>query len=285
MEVVRRSFTAKLDAFVPLPSGVPTPAALRLRAAVRRLDAIVYRIIAERRRAGGDRSDLLSMLLEADMSDRQLRDEAMSLFVGGHETTAAGLAWTWHLLATHPDAEAGVLEELDDVLGDRPPTVADAPRLVRTERAIREALRLYPPVYAFDRTPIRDTTIAGRPVRAGTVVLISPYVVHRRPELYDDPESYRPERWAAAPSGRGKYAYLPFGGGPRVCIGSRFAELEMTLVLATMLRHVVARPASPPVAPEPSITLRPRGGLPLIVLRRTPGDRRHGRATPVGAAG
>jgi cytochrome P450 len=273
MSIVRRCFEAKLNAFLPFPDRIPTRATRRLRAAVRELDAIVYRMIAERRRSPGDRGDLLSLLLSAhdeggDMTDRQLRDEAMSLFVGGHETTAVGLTWTWHLLGAHPDVEAAVRRELDEVLGERLPSVDDLPRLRQTERAIRESMRLYPPVYAFDRTPTRDCTIAGRSVRAGTIVLISPYVVHRRADLYEHPQDFRPDRWGAGAADLPRYAYLPFGGGPRICIGSRFAETEMTLVLAAMLQQASVRPHTSAVTADPSITLRPRGGLPMVVQRR-----------------
>ena len=274
MEVVRRCFVAKLNALQPMPEALPTPTNRRLRSAVRDMDRLLLRVVAERRAGGQDEGDLLSMLLEAQddsgagMTDRQLRDEVMTLFVGGHETTAIALTWTWRLLGSHPDVLRQVQEEIDTELGGRLPTTADLPRLVVVERVLRESMRLYPPVYAFDRKALSDTEIGGVPIRRGTVVLISPWVVHRRAELFADPEEFRPERWLD-PALRRSSSYLPFGGGPRVCIGNGFAWMEMTLVMATMLAQVSCEPPDDrAVAIEPSITLRPRNGLPMRVRRR-----------------
>ena len=274
MEVVRRCFVAKLNALQPMPEALPTPTNRRLRSAVRDMDRLLLRVVAERRAGGQDAGDLLSMLLEAQddsgagMTDRQLRDEVMTLFVGGHETTAIALTWTWHLLGSHPDVLRQVQEEIDTELGGRLPTTADLPRLVVVERVLRESMRLYPPVYAFDRKALADTEIGGVPIRRGTVVLISPWVVHRRAGLFADPEEFRPERWLD-PALRRSSSYLPFGGGPRVCIGNGFAWMEMTLVMATMLAQVSCEPPDDrAVAIEPSITLRPRNGLPMRVRRR-----------------
>jgi cytochrome P450 len=289
METVRRCFVARLDGLVPVPARVPTPTNRRLARAVRELDAVVYRIIDERRRSRINRGDLLSLLLAAQdedgagMSDRQLRDEVMTLFIGGHETTSLGLTWTWHLLAAHPERQRELVIELREVLGDRRPTVDDLPRLEHVERAIRESMRLFPPVYVFDRLALRDCVIGDRAVRSGTVVLISPWVVHRRGDLYEAPDEFRPQRWQDPASATlPKYAYLPFGGGPRVCIGNRFAQMEMGLVIATMLQEIALSPAGTcsPI-PEASITLRPRGGLPLVIGRR----QKPGRPTPRVSAG
>lgn len=274
MEVVRQCFVAKLNALQPMPERIPTPTNRRLGKAVRDMDRLLLRVVAERRAGGEDAGDLLSMLLEAQddsgagMTDRQLRDEVMTLFVGGHETTAIALTWTWHLLGQHPDVLRQVRQEIDDVLGGRLPTTADLPSLVVVERVLRESMRLYPPVYAFDRKALADTEIGGTKIRRGTVVLISPWVIHRRPESFQDPAEFRPDRWLD-PVLRRSNAYLPFGGGPRVCIGNGFAWMEMTLVMATMLAQVSceATGTDTPEA-EPSITLRPRGGLPMTVRRR-----------------
>nr|WP_269204795.1 cytochrome P450 [Motilibacter deserti] len=274
MEGVRKSLSARLSAPIPYPEAVPTPTTVRLRRGVRRMDAIVQRFIDERRSGGVEgRDDLLSVLVGANddetggMSDRQLRDEVMTLFVGGHETTALALTWTWHLLAQRPDVLAAVREELDRVLDGRDATSDDVRSLTLLTDVIHESLRLFPPVYAFDRKVLADTTVAGHRLRKGTVVVISPWVVHRHPGIYDRPEEFRPERWAGGAVRRlQRSSYLPFGGGPRVCIGNGFAELEMVLVLATILQRLSFEQVSlaPPV-PEASITLRPRDGLPLRV--------------------
>ncbi len=273
MDDVRRAFVARLDAVQPLPDRVPTRTNRTLRRAVADMDRVVLRVIADRRADGGDAGDLLSMLMAAQddtgtgMTDQQLRDEVMSLFVGGHETTAIALTWTWHLLATHPEVEATVRDELADVLGGRTPTVDDVPRLAVLERVLRESMRLYPPVYAFDRKALVDTSVGGVAVRRGTVVLVSPWVVHRSGRTYRDPAAFTPDRWLDPGLRRG-YGYLPFGGGPRVCIGNGFAWMEMTLVMAALLQQVSCAPvAGRVVEPEASITLRPRGGLPLVVRR------------------
>lgn len=273
MEVVRKCFVAKLNAIQPMPERVPTRTNRRLRRAVRDMDRMVLRVARERRASGEDAGDLLSMLLSAQddtgtgMTDLQLRDEVMTLFVGGHETTAIALTWTWHLLGHHPEILSEVQTEIDDVLDGRVPTTADLPRLVVLERVLRESLRLYPPVYAFDRKTLADLELGGQHLRKGTVVLISPWVLHRRPELFADPDTFQPDRWLD-PALRRDKAYLPFGGGPRVCIGNGFAWMEMTLVMAAMLQQVTCVPAGPAqVGADPSITLRPQGGLPMVVQR------------------
>ncbi len=275
MEVVRQCFVAKLNAVQPMPEWLPTPTNRRLRRAVRNMDRMVLRVAGDRRASGEDAGDLLSMLLSAQddsgvgMTDRQLRDELMTLFVGGHETTAIALSWTWHLLGSHPEVLAEVHAELADVLDGRLPSTADVQRLVVLERVLRESMRLYPPVYAFDRKALADLELGDRQLRKGTVILISPWVLHRRPELFENPERFQPDRWLD-PALRRDKAYLPFGGGPRVCIGNGFAWMEMTLVMAAMLQQVSCYPVSSvDVAADPSITLRPRGGLPMIVRRRT----------------
>jgi cytochrome P450 len=191
-----------------LPEWVPTPTNLRLRRAVRRLDAILYGIIQARRAQGGGGDDFLSLLLHArdeddgsHMTDRQLRDEAMTLFLAGHETTALALSWAWYLLANHPEVEERLLAELRAVLGGRPPAVADLPRLRYTEQVMLEVLRLYPPVYTIGREAIADTEVGGYPVPAGTTLLMSQWVMHRDPRYFDKPEKFDPERGPATRRG------------------------------------------------------------------------------------
>jgi cytochrome P450 len=205
------------------------------------------------------------------MTDRQLRDEVMTLLLAGHDTTALALTWTFVLLAQHPEVEARLLDEVDGVLEGRPPTAADTPRLRYTEQVFTETLRLYPTAWAIGREAIRDTTIGGQPIRKGTNVLMSPWVIHRDPRFYDEPAAFRPERWADGLEKRlPRFAYVPFGGGQRVCIGSSFAQLESTLLLAQIaqrFRLALAEPARP-VEPLPVVTLRPREAVPMRLARR-----------------
>ncbi len=275
METVLRAFTAKIGRIVPIPEWLPTPANRRLREAIRRLDSIVFRMIAERRKSGEGRGDLLSMLLHATdedggMSDRQLRDEVMTLFMAGHETTANTLAWVAHRLAGHPEVEAKMLAEIDSVLGGRAPTIADLPRLPYTENVIAETLRVDSTVWLIGREAIVSTTVAGVNVPKGWTVYMSQWLVHRDPRWFDDPDTFRPERWEGGLARKiPRYAYFPFGGGPRVCIGKDFALMEMALVLAT-----IARKYRLELAPDanvralPTMTLRPEFGLPMIVRSR-----------------
>ncbi|HEX2187894.1 MAG TPA: cytochrome P450 [Longimicrobiaceae bacterium] len=262
----------------PLLDRLPTPGTLRMRRARARLDATIHRIIAERRRDGGDRGDLLSMLLLAQdtegdgggMSDLQLRDEALTIFLAGHETTANALSWTWHLLARNPEAEAALHAELDRVLGDRLPTADDLPSLPYTRSVLAESMRVFPPAYVLGRQPLRDMEIGGYRVDEGSIVLMSPWVIQRDPRWWPDPLRFDPGRWtpemeAALP----KFAYFPFGGGPRKCIGEGFAWTEGILVLAVLARRWRVRPVpGHPVETEPMITLRPRHGLRATLERR-----------------
>ena len=262
---------------LPIPDWLPLRRNRRYLAAVRRLDRLVYRFIAERRADPGDRGDLLSMLLQArdddgqGMSDVQLRDEVITLFLAGHETTAIALSWTWYLLARHPEAEARLAAELEAVLAGRAPALEDLPRLVYAEQVVKEAMRLYPPAYAFGREALADCEIGGYRVPAGATVFISQWAVHRDPRFFGaDAEAFRPERWTAEfEAALPRYAYLPFGGGPRVCIGNRFAMMEAVLLLATVARRFRLPLASDrEVAPFPSITLRPVGGVPVRLQAR-----------------
>lgn len=263
------------------PLFVPTPRNRRLKEASLMLDRIVRDIIAQRRASrenkGEDRGDLLSLLLvarDADtgegMPDEQVRDEVMTLLLAGHETTANLLAWTWHLLSQHPDAERRLRDELDTVLAGAPPSVDQLAALPYTRMVLDEALRLYPPAWAITRNAVMADTLSGCAIPAGGFIMLSPYVTHRLPEYWEDPDAFEPERFkperAAA---RPRFAYFPFGGGPRQCIGNNFALMEAQIALATIAQRYRARPLpGRRVEPEPLITLRPRGGLPMLLERR-----------------
>jgi cytochrome P450 len=265
---------------IRLPRWIPTPYQRRKRWAMSVLDSSVRSFIRERRVTGADHGDLLSMLLlavdeEGDgggMSDEQVRDEAMTLLLAGHDTTAAGLSWLWYVLARHPEVEARVLEELEEVLDSRPPTVADVPKLCYTERVIKETLRMYPPaIGTFARQAVEDVEIGGYALRKGAVVRTLSYFLHHDRRWFPDPEKFDPERFAP---GRveeiPQYAYFPFGCGPRVCIGNTFAMAEIALILATLLPRFQLRPAHRQVEPELSVmlSLRPKGGLHMRVTER-----------------
>jgi cytochrome P450 len=204
------------------------------------------------------------------MTDRQLRDETMTLFLAGHETTALTLTWSWYLLAQHPEANERLAAEWRDVLGDRPPTVDDVPRLRFTECVALEAMRLLPPVYILGREATAPCELGGYHVRRGMTVLMSQWVTQRDPRWFDAPDEFRPERWQDGLINRlPKYAYFPFGGGPRVCIGNTFAMLEAVLLLAAVGRRYRFRLVpGHPVEPWPSITLRPRYGLKAVLESR-----------------
>ncbi len=280
MDTTLKAFTARVSRILKFPTWVPTPLNVRTRRAIGRLDAIVFRIIASRRATGEDRGDLLSMLLKARdeddgtrMTDRQLRDEAMTLFMAGHETTANTLAWVWYLLATHPDVEAKLHAELDRVLDGRPPTFDDLPQLPFAENVVTEALRLYPTVWLLGREATEPCEVGGYDVPVGRTVFMSQWVIHRDPRFFDDPLSYRPERWADGLARRiHRYAYFPFGGGPRICIGNGFAMMESVLLLATIARRYrLALAPDAVIKPLPTMTLRPEHGVKVILGRRRPG--------------
>lgn len=287
MDCVMKAFTARLGRIVALPDWIPTPANLRLVKAIRELDRIVFRMIADRRRTGEDRGDLLSMLLKAQgehgerMTDRQLRDEAMTLFMAGHETTANTLAWIFYLLAEHPEVEAKLHAELDSVLGDRAPTLDDLPKLAYADRVVTETLRLYSTVWLLGREAIEPVTIAGYPLAKGWTVYMSQWIVHRDPRWFDDPTSFLPDRWADGLMKRiPRYAYFPFGGGPRLCIGNNFALMETVLLLATIAgRYRLRLAPDANVVPLPTMTLRPEFGVKVIAERRRP-QLANGRAQP-----
>jgi cytochrome P450 len=259
-----------------VPHWLPTPTNLRVKREIAQIEKIIYRIIGERRASGRDAGDLLSMLLSAQdedgsrMTDRQLRDEAITLFLAGHETTASTLSWTWWLLARNPRVEAKLHAELDAMLGDRAPTLDDLPKLAYTGHVITESLRLYPAAWGMARLAVEDHEIAGYPVTKGMGVAMAQWVVHRDPRWYDAPEEFRPERWEDDLLKRlPRFAYFPFGGGPRQCIGNTFALMEAALILATIARKFRLRLVSiHPVVPLASITLRPRHGVRVTLESR-----------------
>jgi long-subunit acyl-CoA synthetase (AMP-forming)/cytochrome P450 len=255
-----------------LPIAVPTARHLRLLRSLAELKAAVTETVAARRTAGNPENDLLSMLIAAHdeqtdqvMDDEQLKDELMMLLVMGHMTTAMAITWTWHLLARHPDVDDRVRSEIAAVVGARPPELRDVAGLTYTRRVIEETLRLYPPSWVLSRIAREDDEIGGYRIPAGAVVQLSPYVTHRRPELWESPERFDPDRFlperAAA---RPRFSYYPFGGGPRVCIARDLALLELPLILATVAQayHLRAVPGRR-VLPLTGIVLQPRGGLPM----------------------
>jgi cytochrome P450 len=257
----------------------PTPNNLRFRKGIRRLDRIIYSLIDERRENGKDTGDLLSMLLRfqeeggGGISDKQLRDEVLTLLLAGHETTALALSWTLYLLYQHPEVEAKLLEELQEVLGDRTPIIDDLPRLTYAEMVIKESTRLYPPAWGVSRETIEECEIGGYRVPAGTQLLIFLWAMHRDPRQFQDPEAFDPGRWESSLAKRvPKYAYLPFGAGPRICIGGSFAMAEAILLLATIAREFRLElvPQQRRVIPQPSTTLRPKGGIRMFLRRRPP---------------
>lgn len=264
----------QVSSLVPIPPFVPTPLNLRNRRAVAQLDAILYRIIRERRARGGDRVDLLSMLLATQdedggsMSDQQIRDEAMTLFLAGHETTANALSWALYLLARNPAARARLEAEVD-ALG-RLPSYEDLKQLPWTLAVMKETLRLYPPAYILARRTVADVTIGPHRIKKPTIVLVNVLGMHRRPDLFRSPESFDPERFLGdAEKQLPRCAYMPFGAGPRICIGNHFALMEGQVVLASLLKRLRFDLVSDvPVEPDPLVTLRPRGGVTMRVTVR-----------------
>jgi cytochrome P450 len=277
LAVAMRSFNQRLGTLLPLPLSWPTPGNRRARQAIERLDATIYRMIRERRAKGRDHGDLFSMLLQTTyeddgslMSDAQVHDEAMTLFLAGHETTANALAWCWYLLAQHPAVYERLRAEVEGVLAGRRPTFADLASLPYTLQVFKEAMRLYPPAPVFGRRAVRPVVIGGHHLPPGAEVFISPYAMHRRPDCFPDPERFDPERFTPEAEARlPRYAYLPFGGGPRICIGNHFALMEGQIILAALAQAVTFElVAGQRVEPEPLITLRPRHGILMHVHRR-----------------
>ncbi len=260
-----------------LAEHLPTRRNREFRKSLQVLDGIVYKVIDERRKNPNEHDDLLSMLMAAyDDPDsplesaRQLRDEVMSFIMGGHETTAAALAWAWYLLSKNPAVAGRLRDEVHSVLGDRQPTYHDLQDLSYTKAVFQEAARLYPPVWTMSRTALDDDELGPHRVRKGTTVMLCHYAIHRNPRYWENPEGFDPERFLdAGAEERHRFAYFPFGGGPRGCIGSRFALMEGPMVLAMVARAFKLELASDiPVVPEPTITLRPRGGIEMTVRKQ-----------------
>ncbi len=267
-----------LSSLVPIPPTWPTPRNRRNQGSIDRLDKIVYGMIREHREGGRDRGDFLSMLLLAQdeddgstMTDKQVRDEAMTIVLAGHETTANALAWTFYLLAQYPAVRARLEAEVDGVLAGRSPTLADLPKLPYALQIMKEAMRLYPPVYVFARRALHDVTLGGHAVPKGQMVLFNVAGIHRASRYFAEPNRFDPDRFTpAAEKAMQRQTYMPFGAGSRVCIGNHFALMEGQLVLTALAQRLRfdPLPGARRVDTEPLITLRPRGGLPMRAQRR-----------------
>jgi cytochrome P450 len=259
-----------------VPDWFPLPVNNAYRKGVKEIEDTVLDIIAARRADGKQREDLLSMLMEAEyengeaMTDRQLRDEAVTLFLAGIDTPSLALSWCWYLLSQHPEAERAMVIEVDSVLGDRCATFSDLRRLSYTEMVVNEALRLFPPAWLLTRRAVEPVTIGDTKIPTGAVVFMSPWVAHRDPNYFPNPLCFDPDRWCnGAAAALPRFAYFPFGGGPRVCIGAAFAMTEMVLCLATIAQRLRFRLAADArVVPHPSMTLRPRDGVRVIIEPR-----------------
>lgn len=279
LEVTNERIISPLP-YLPWLYRLPTRRNRAFRRAVDSLDAIVHRIIAQRRAKGAGAqadSDLLGMLMAASdadtgdcFNDAQLRDEVMTLLLAGHETTATSLAWTFHLLEQHPEVEARLHEEVDAALAGRLPTVADLPKLRYVGCVFEEAMRLYPPIWAIPRVPQEDDEVGGYRIPKGDIVILVPYVTHRHPDFWPEPERFDPTRFLPENSkDRPRWAYLPFGGGQRQCIGNNFAMMEAQFILAMVAQRYRLRGVpGVPVVPEPHVSLRPKGPMPMNVVRR-----------------
>jgi cytochrome P450 len=271
-------FNMLLMPFSELLEKLPLPQRRRFDRAKERLDSTIYRIINERRRSGVDHGDLLSMLLHArdeetdgrGMTDEQVRDEVMTIFLAGHETTANALTWTWYLLSQHTEVEAKLHAEIDEVLGERKATTDDVPLLRYTEMVLAESMRLYPPAWAIGRLVLKDYEVNGYVLPERSLVLLSQYAMHRDARYYPEPERFDPERWTPeAREARPQFSYFPFGGGARRCIGEGFAWMEGILLISALAQQWQLRlAAGHKVLLHPVITLRPKHGMRMVVSRR-----------------
>lgn len=272
LEMAMHAQLANLTSPIQLGYEWPLPRHRKMRRAVAMLDEIVYRMIADWRKRGVDRGDVLSMLLLArdddgtGFTDKQIRDEVMTLLLAGHETTANALTWTFYELGRNPVARVRIEQEIAEVLGDRAVTVDDLPKLPWTLATIEEAMRLHPPAYMTGRQALRDVELGGHQIPEGSTLMIYIRGIHRRGDYFPAPLAFKPERMLPdTKKARPRHHYLPFGAGPRVCIGSHFALLEAQLCLATIMQRAKLAPKTTHVVPEPLVTLRPRGGLPTKV--------------------
>lgn len=276
MSCILEMFNLLMLPFAELIEKLPLPHVRRYDKMRARLDSVIYRIIDERRRSGEDRGDLLSMLLLSQdeeggggMSDTQVRDEVLTLFLAGHETTANALSWTWYLLSQHPEVEKQLAAELKDKLQGRLPTFEDVPNLPYTEMVVAESMRMFPPAWAIGRRAVVDQQIGDHKIPANALVLVSPYITHRDARLFPNPDRFDPGRWKPeAKESRPQFAYFPFGGGPRRCVGEGFAWAEVALVLATLAGRWRARLVpGQTVVPKALLTLRPKNGLQMTIER------------------
>jgi cytochrome P450 len=279
-----RAFTYVLEyvssrsvTFIDIPLSIPTPANRRFNDAMRILRDFMGGIIAERRKNPASHNDLLSMLLNAKddttgemMSDQQVYDEIITIFFAGHETTAQALTWTWYLLSNHPEVEAKLHDEVDRVLNGRVPTAEDLAKLTYTRNVMNEVLRLYPSAWIFVRDSISDDALGGYHIPPKSMIVLSPYITHRHPDFWDNPEQFDPDRFTEERSAnRHHYAYFPFGGGPRTCIGNNFALQEAQLAVAMVAqRHSLRMQNTEPVLPRMAGTLRPDRAVMMTVTNR-----------------
>ena len=278
LSILMGKFLRQAGLALLLPTWVPLPTSRLLKRAVGRLDKVIYGIIEQRRASGQMSGDLLSVFLQAHddegvgMTDRQLHDEIMTLFLAGHETTANVLSWTWFLLGQNPEVEEKLTKELGRVLGGTVPTLADLPRLVYTDTVLRESMRLYPPVWVIGRRALAPFRLGEYELPADTNVLISQLIMHRDARYFPEPLRFDPDRWSANdPRGASlpRFAYFPFGGGPRVCVGAGFGMMEAVLLLATIAQQFRIQIApGQKVKVQPTVTLRPRNGIPVTLKRR-----------------
>ncbi|MFZ0478482.1 MAG: cytochrome P450 [Terriglobales bacterium] len=276
LNVMMRNSVGARMILPPFFRRLPLPGMFAFRRAVDKLNNSVYKIIRLRRTNGDDTGDLLSMLMAArdedgsQMNEKQLRDEVMTFLLAGHETTALALSWAWYLLSHNLQAQQELQEEVDRVLGGRVPNISDLPSLTVTESVIKESMRLYPPAWGLARQVIKDLELGGYRIPVGANVVMSQWVMHRDSRFFSNPEKFDPGRWSTEPCQKlPKFAYFPFGGGPRQCIGASFAMMEAVLLLATIARRFQANPvAGDAVVPVPSFTLRPRDGIHVGLEKR-----------------
>jgi cytochrome P450 len=265
------------ESLFKLPGWIPSPKNRAFKRAITTLDALVYRIIEERRSGRNkDANDLLALYMAAvedgrGMTDRQLRDEVMTLVMAGHETTANALAWTFYLLSKDPEVERRMRRDVAEGIGDAAPRAEDLPRIKYVNQVLQESMRLYPPAWIFERQAIEDDVILGYRVPKRAIIAISPFVLHRQRALWENPEGFDPDRFAPGlTEARPRFAYLPFGAGPRQCIGMGFAMMEAQLVLARIAqRFRLELVPAQRVTPEPVVTLRPKEGLPMRLRRQS----------------
>jgi cytochrome P450 len=275
--LVMNDFYTRMRRTIPVPFWLPTPGNLKARRAIEELDDVVYRIIRSRRASNENCGDVLSMLLHAQdaddgsrMTDRQVRDEVMTLFLAGHETTAVALSWAWYLLSQNPRVEAALADELHSALDGHPPTVSDLSRLRYTEMVVNESMRLYPPAYGLSRRTLQPSAIGGYAIGADVTIVMPTWVVQRDPRWFDEPEVFLPERWTGDFARKlPRFAYCPFGGGPRQCIGNTFAMMEAMLLLAMIAqRFRLELVPGQHVRATPYVTLRPEPGIRMLLRRR-----------------